>query len=166
MATPAEIESRFWKALQDDRTAMLGLAGVEEGHSQPMTAQILHEPGERGPIWFFSSTETDLVRALGEGKRALMHFAAKGHEVFASVHGTLVPDNDRQVIDRLWNRFVAAWYEHGKDDPKLQLIRLDPEQGQVWLNENSAWAGFKLLLGSDPKQEYRDKVADLQLSRH
>ena len=29
------------------------------------------------------------------------------------------------MIDRLWNPFVAAWFE-GKDDPKLQLLRFDP----------------------------------------
>ncbi|MGB8313532.1 MAG: pyridoxamine 5'-phosphate oxidase family protein [Aestuariivirga sp.] len=27
----------------------------------------------------------------------------------------------------LWNRFVVAWYEKGKDDPKLMLLRLDPK---------------------------------------
>jgi len=35
------LESKLWKAIKDDRTVMLALAGVEEGHSQPMTAQIL-----------------------------------------------------------------------------------------------------------------------------
>ena len=33
------LESKLWKAIKDDRTVMLALAGVEEGHSQPMTAQ-------------------------------------------------------------------------------------------------------------------------------
>ena len=35
---------------------------------------------------------------------------------------------DRAAIDRLWNRFVAAWFEKGKDDPKLALLRFDPER--------------------------------------
>jgi hypothetical protein len=38
-----KLESRLWKSLKDYRTVMLGLAGVEEGHSQPMSAQILHD---------------------------------------------------------------------------------------------------------------------------
>ena len=70
------------------------------------------------------------------------------------------------MIDQLWNRFVAAWYPGGKDDPKLQLIRLDPEHAKVWLNENSLWAAVKLLLGSDPKRDYKDKVADVRLGTH
>ena len=164
--TEYKLESRLWKSLKGDRTVMLGLAGVEEGHSQPMTAQMLHDEDERGPIWFFTSTDSDLVKGLADTHRAVAHFSSKGHDLFASLHGELKLDNDRQVIDRLWNSFVAAWYEGGKDDPKLQLLRLDPERAQVWLNENNLWAAVKLLLGSDPKKEYKDKVADVRLGSH
>ncbi len=161
-----KLESKLWKALKDDRTVMLGLAGIEEGHSQPMTAQVLHDEDERGPIWFFTSSDSDLVKALTETHRAVVHFSSKGHDLFASLHGELTLDNDRAVVDELWNSFIAAWYPGGKDDPKLRLLRLDPERAQVWLNENNLWAAVKLLLGSDPKQDYKDKVADVRLGRH
>ena len=68
------------------------------------------------------------------------------------------------TIDRLWNRFVAAWYEGGKDDPKLALLRLDAERAEIWLNESSVFAGAKLLLGIDPKKSYADHVAKVPLS--
>jgi general stress protein 26 len=164
--TEYKLESKLWKAIKDDRTVMLGLAGVEDGHSQPMTAQILHDEDERGPIWFFTSKDSDLVKALNDSHRAIVHFSAKGHDLFASLHGELTAHNDRLIIDQLWNPFIAAWYEGGKDDPKLQLLRLDPEHAQVWLNENNLWAAVKLLLGRDPKQEYKDKVGDVQLRSH
>ncbi|MES1263987.1 MAG: pyridoxamine 5'-phosphate oxidase family protein, partial [Peristeroidobacter soli] len=147
-------------------TVMLGLAGVEEGHSQPMTAQTLHDEDERGPIWFFTSKDTDLVKALNESHRSVVHFSSKGHDLFASLHGELTLDNNRQVVDQLWNSFIAAWYEGGKDVAKLQLLRLDPERAQVWLNENNLWAAVKLMLGRDPKQEYKDKVGDVRLGPH
>ncbi len=163
MPLTAEIEARFWKALRSDMTVMLGLAGGGDGHAQPMTAQLGEAEG-RGPIWFFTSSDVDLVRALGAGAEATMHFASKGHDLFASVEGRLSPDDDRATIERLWNPFIAAWFEGGKDDPKLRLIRFDPDHGQIWLNENSLFAGVKLLLGSDPKQAYRDKVAEVDLA--
>ena len=171
MPSPQEIEAKFWKALKSDMTVMLGLDGVEDGHARPMTAQL---EGARGPIWFFASKENDIVRKLGApmgvgmspGNRAIATFASKGHDLFATMHGTLSLDNDRATIDRLWNRYVAAWFEGGKNDPKLQLVRLDPEHAQVWLNEHSLWAGMKLLLGRDPKQEYKDKVGEVDLGRH
>lgn len=165
MPDTQDITAKFWKALRSDRTVMLGLDGVEDGRAQPMTAQLDGDE-DRGPIWFFTSKETDLARELREGRasRALAHFASKGHDLFASIHGTLSLSDDRAVIDRLWNPFVAAWFEGGKDDPKLQLLRLDPERAQIWLNGSSLLAGVKTLLGVDPKQDYRDKVAEVSLA--
>jgi general stress protein 26 len=163
MSKESDIDKKFWKALRSDRTAMLGLSGVEEGHAQPMTAQILHEEDERGPIWFFTAKDTDLVRNLGESRSASLQFASKGHDVFATLQGELTANNNRVIIDKLWNTFVAAWFEGGKDDPKLQLIRFDPVHAQIWLNEHSLWAGVKLLMGRDPKEDYAGKTAELEL---
>ena len=160
MHTPQELERKFWKALQSDRTLMLGVDGVEDGHARPMTAQC---EGDSGPIWFFTSTDNVLVQKLTQGHRAIAAFAAKDHDLFASIRGSLHRDDDRAVIERLWNPFVAAWYEDGKDDPKLALLRLDAEDAEVWLNESSLLAGVKMLLGKDPKQDFKDKVADVDL---
>jgi general stress protein 26 len=163
MPTPQELEAKFWKALKSDMTVMLGLDGVEDGHARPMTAQLQGATG--GPIWFFTAKDTDLVRELEKGERAIATFASKGHDLFATIHGRLSLDNDRKVIDELWNRYVAAWYEGGKDDPKLALLRLDPEKAEIWENASSLMAGIKLMLGADPKKDYRDKVAEVHL-RH
>jgi hypothetical protein len=40
MPSQAEIQARFWSALKDDMTMMVGLDGVEDGHARPMTAQL------------------------------------------------------------------------------------------------------------------------------
>ena len=159
MSTPAELEQKFWKDLKSDRTMMLGIDGMEDGHTRPMTAQVVDD---RSPIWFFTSKDNALVAHSGTGARAVGAFSSKGHDLFASVHGTLVVDKDRAMIDKLWNPFIAAWFE-GKDDPNLTLLRFDAETAQVWLNENNLLAGVKLLLGIDPKQDYSDKVADVDL---
>ena len=71
-------------------------------------------------------------------------------------------DNDRAVIERLWNPFIAAWFE-GKDDPKLTLLRLNAEQAEIWLNASNLLAGVKMLLGIDPKKDYQDNVAEVDL---
>jgi general stress protein 26 len=164
MHTPQELEAKLWKALESDRTVMLGLDGAEDGHTRPMTAQA---EGERSPIWFFTAKENALVQALGRGNgdRAIATFASKGHDLFATLHGRLSVDTDRAVVDRLWNRFVAAWYPQGKDDPSLALLRLDAERAEIWLDGSSLVAGAKLLLGIDPKKDYKDKVAEVSL-RH
>jgi general stress protein 26 len=161
MTDEAKLEEKLWKALKSDRTVMLGLAG-DEAHSQPMTVQFDGE-AQRGPLYIFTSKETDLARALGARSEASIQFASKGHDLFAALDGALSVHDDRATIDRLWSPFVAAWFK-GKDDPKLLLLRFDPEHAQIWLNENSTFAGIKLLLGSDPKKDYKDKSAEVRLS--
>lgn len=162
MHTPQELESKFWKALKSDRTLMLGVDGVEDGHSRPMTALIEGDAG--GPIWFFTGRPNAVVDHLSQSRRAIAAFSAKGHDLFASVQGDLHLDNDRATIDRLWNPFIAAWFE-GKDDPNLALLRFDAERAEIWLNENNLLAGVKMLLGIDPKRDYQDKVAEVTLDR-
>ena len=157
MTTDEDIRARFWKALKADMTVMLGMDGVPP---RPMTAQVDDgdhtEDGHHGPIWFFTAKSTELGEALGTTAPAAFAFASKGHDIFATVQGRLTPDTDRAVVDRLWSPFVAAWYEGGKDDPDLLLLRFDPVRAEIWLNGNSLVAGLKMLLGADPKEEYRD----------
>jgi len=160
MHTPQELTKKFWKALKSDRTLMLGVDGAEDGHSRPLTALIEGEEG--GPIWFFIGKPNAVVDHLAQNRRAIAAFVSKGHDLFASVQGKLSISHDRAVIDRLWNPFIAAWFE-GKDDPKLVLLRFDPEHAEIWLNESNVLAGVKLLLGIDPKDDAQDKVAEVDL---
>jgi general stress protein 26 len=160
MTTPQDLEARFWKALKTDMTMMIGLDGVEDGHARPMTAQL---EGARGPIWFFTAKDNGIVRKLDRNDRAIATFASKGHDLFATLHGRLSVDNKREIVDRLWNRWIAAWYEGGKDDPKLALLRFDAERAEIWLDASSVMAGIKMMLGADPKQSYKDKVAEVRL---
>lgn len=159
MSTEHTLEEKLWNALASDRTVMLGLDGVEDGHSRPMTAMV---EGQHGPIWFFVGKPNAVVDNLSSSRRAIAAFSAKGHELFASIHGSLSVDQDREVIDRLWNPFIAAWFD-GKDDPKLVLLRFDPEHAEVWLNESNMLAGMKMLFGVDPRDDYKDKVGDVDL---
>jgi general stress protein 26 len=160
MSKQQAIEAKFWSALTSDRTVMLGLDGVENGHTRPMTAQVVDD---RSPIWFFASRDNSLVNHSGESARAVAAFTSKGHDLFASVRGSLCVDQDRVMIEKLWNPFIAAWFEGGKDDPNLVLLRFDAESTQVWLNANDLLAGIKMLFGADPKRDYQDKVATVEL---
>jgi len=115
-----------------------------------------------GPIWFFSAKGNGIVQNLGESSPALATFTSKGHNLFAAVTGNLTLDDDRAVIDRLWNPFIAAWFE-GKDDPQLALLRFDADTAEIWLDANSLVAGVKMLFGIDPKKDYSNNVAEVRL---
>ena len=159
MADEQQLESKFWEALQDSPFVMLGLKG--SGFTRPMTAQI----DEDQRIYFFASRQEELVKGLAHSAAALAAFASKGHDFFASIEGHLVPDNDREKIDRLWSPMVGAWYDKGKDDPDLVLLRFEAERADVW----NAGAGSALkaawvkLTGGDPAKAMDDQRAEVVL---
>jgi hypothetical protein len=66
MSTPQELEGKFWKALKSDMTMMLGLEGVDDGHTRPMTAQI---DGTRSPIWFHRQRQRNRAKSRQEQSR-------------------------------------------------------------------------------------------------
>lgn len=159
MPTPAELEAKLWAALRADMTLMLGLEGKDEAPDRPMTA-IIEGAADQGPIWFFTSRDSELV--LAGGGAAVAVFIAKNHDLFARIHGNLNEATSPEMIDRLWNPFVAAWYE-GKDDPDIALLRLDLHRAEIWENASSVVAGIKALLGAKPQEDFRDKAAEVPL---
>ena len=161
----------FWKAIDDSPFIMLGLVGVEDDQTRPMTAQVdVPEGGDDevgGPIYFFASKSDGVGHNLTGSARAVAAYADKGHTLFAHVHGTLSASNDRAVIDRLWNPLVAAWYKDGKNDPDLQLLRFETEHATIWEADKGATlkaAALKALFNVDAGKEHsQDHKADVAL---
>ncbi len=143
------LEEKFWAELQASPFLMLGLQGVDDAHTRPMTAQL-----DGRDIWFFARRSEELVKGLARPARAVATFASKGHDLFACIHGSLAIAEDRAEIDRLWSPSVSNWYRGGKDDPELALIRFDAESVHIWQAETGA--AFKAaavkLLGGDPQR--------------
>jgi general stress protein 26 len=162
MADDREIEEKFWEALDDSPFVMLSIEGARDGATQPMSANFEDEDRERGCLWFFTANDHDFTRALGQSSRGIGAYSAKGHGLFASIRGTLVIDNDRATIDRLWNPIVAEWYE-GKDDPKLALVRFDVADAKIWLSDIEGFfkPAFNKLFGRKPEAGMKEKVAEV-----
>jgi general stress protein 26 len=164
MTDTQKIEDAFWKSLRSDMTVMLVLCEAAEDRSRPMTAQIDGDE-DKGPVYFFGGKDSSLYQKLGTSSaKAEFTHVPKGHDLFAAVEGDLSICHDNAVLERLWNPFVAAWYPGGKDDANLVLFKMDIGEAKVWLNGNSLVAGIKMLFGVDPKQNYSDKVATLNLA--
>ena len=164
MTDTQKIEGAFWNALRSDMTVMLVLCEAADDRSRPMTAQIDGD-ADIGPIYFFGGKDSGLYQKLvDKSAKAEFTLVPKGHDLFAAVEGDLAVCHDNDVLDRLWNPFVAAWYPGGKDDPNLALLKMELGEAKVWMTGNSLIAGIKMLFGMDPKQSYKDKVATLDLA--
>ena len=151
-----DIKQSFWKALADSPYVMVGQVG-ERAHHIPMNAQL--DKDAHGAFWFFTATDN----RLAGGGPAMAQFASKGHDLFACIAGTLRPETDRAVLDRLWNNGIAAWYPGGKDDPKLVLLRFDLEDAEIWTADPGIKGMFKLATGMTMKEGDLGKHAEVAL---
>ena len=139
-----ETKKQFWKALANSPVVMISLNAATE-HAVPMRAQL--DKDANGAFWFFTATDN---RIAGGGP-AMAQFASKGHDLFACISGTLRREGNRAVLDKLWNNSIAAWYEGGKDDPKLVLLRFDLEDAEIWTADPGVKGIFKLMTGMEMK---------------
>lgn len=151
-----DIKKIFWKALADSPYVMVGQTG-ERAHHIPMNAQL--DKDAAGAFWFFTATDN----RLSGGGPAMAQFASKGHDLFACISGTLVNESDRAVLDKLWNNGIAAWYEGGKDDPKLVLLRFDLDDAEIWTADPGIKGMFKLATGMTMKEGDLGKHAEVAL---
>jgi len=164
MADDRELEEKFWSELKSSPFVMLGVEGMRDGATQPMTANFEDQDRDSGTVWFFTANDHDLTRAMGQSNRAIASFASKGHDLFASLRGTLQIDNDRSTIDRLWSPIVAEWYE-GKDDPKMALVRFEIDDAKIWKSDVGGFLkpAFNKLFGRKPEAGMKEKVAEVTL---
>lgn len=159
-APEVRLKKEFWKSLDDSPFVMLGLQGVDDSRTRPMTAQVDRQDRDKeegGPIYFFASKTDGVGSDIGSGHRAVATYSGKGHKLFAHVHGNLVPDCDRDVIERLWNPIIASWYKDGKEDPDLLLLRFDTEHAEIWEADTGSTlkaAALKALFDVDPGKEH------------
>jgi general stress protein 26 len=148
---PAELERRLWREIDHVKTVMLGLVGGPPRHMQPMTAFADEHDGS---IWFYVRKDNDLVRESGDGSQAMMCLLTKDHGFIACVGGVLAEHYDRDRIARFWNPVASAWFPEGKDDPSLTLLRLQPEDAEVWVSHaNPIRFGFELAKAKLGKTE-------------
>ena len=151
-----DIKKQFWKALAASPYVMVGANGEREHHI-PMNAQL--DKDAHGAFWFFTATDN----RLAAGGPAMAQFASKGHDLFACISGTLVRENDRAVLDKLWNNSIAAWYPDGKDDPKLVLLRFDLDDAEIWTADPGVKGMFKLATGMTMKEGELGQHAEVML---
>jgi general stress protein 26 len=140
MADTQEIKQTLWEKMDDSPYVMVGLTGNGQ-HSEPLTAQL--DRDQVDTLFFFVGKDN----RLAGGGAAMAQFVSKGHDFFACMSGTIRQDNDRAMIDKLWNKQVEAWFPEGKEDPNLALVRLDIDSAELWETDISLSGRLKMLVG-------------------
>lgn len=142
---------QLFDILDETHAVMTGLD--KTGHSmQPMAPQI--DKDRRG-IWFFTKRDSEMgAAAAGQpSSRARICVISPDHDYHACISGTMSEEGDNALIDQFWSPAVSAWFEDGKEDTNLMLLRFDASEADVWASSGSgvkfAWEIAKANLTDD-----------------
>ena len=102
-------------------------------HVIPMRVQ---EADYDGDLWFFSSKESSHIAQINADPRVQLIFGNSSAMEFMTVFGVATVSTDKEKIDQLWDTMVGSWYEGGKDDPNVCLIRVQPTVAHYWDTED------------------------------
>lgn len=150
---------QLWDQINEVHAGMLGVEGSCQ-HLQPMAPQVEKETNS---IWFFTKTDTDLVKAVKAGSHAHFCIIAKDQDYHACLAGGISENASKEHIDKFWNAHVAAWYEHGREDPLLTMLQLKVEDVSIWASTSSGlrygWEIAKAnLTSSVPDVSYHTQI--------
>lgn len=115
--------------VEDIKTAMLTTVDTNgEMRSRPMsTTEIQND----GVLWFFTYADSPKTQEIDHDGHVNISYVGK-NETYVSVSGKAATIRDRNKIEELWNPILDAWFEKGKDDPNISLIRVEPHMAEFW----------------------------------
>ena len=134
-----DLKTEFWDRMEDVRTGMLGVKG--QGRLVAMSPRI--DDDMPGHIWFITAKKTDLAKATAAGPcDAQLVLADDSAGLYADIEGTLTHSTDREALEEVWNFVADSWFEGGKADPDVSLLRFTPRQAEVSVTTTSGVAFF------------------------
>ena len=139
-ADPKKLKSDLWDKMSDSPFLMVGPADGS-AHSEPLTAQL--DKDQVDTLFFFIGRDNRVANK----DKVMAQFVSKGHDYFACLSGKARLNNDRALIDKLWNKQVEAWFPGGKEDPNLALLQVDVDSAELWETDMSLSGRVKMLFG-------------------
>ena len=161
MSDKKDLKIALYDAIENSHAGMLSLHGTSE-HPQPMSPFLDRDAGK---IWFISSTDTDFVQSLGAGGQAQFTVISKDRDVHGSVRGRIARVHDTDKLEELWSPVVGAWFDGGKDDPKVALLCMNMEEAAVWESESSALMFGWEILRANMSEDHKPDVGHFDVLR-
>ncbi|UUZ45050.1 pyridoxamine 5'-phosphate oxidase family protein [Janibacter limosus] len=152
MADKTETET-VTEIMQD--TGIAVLTYVEDGRlmSVPMGTRDLDDPGT---IHFLTEASSDKMQAIAANPQVNVTYSGDGGWV--SVSGTAARNDDRALLERLWDPSAGAFMEGGPDNPDNVVLTVSAETARYWATPGSVATVVQMAKGlvSDTKPDLGD----------
>ncbi len=114
-------------------------ANSDYPHSIPMSRQ---EVDEDGNIWFLFSADSETHAHLVQNKKLSITFSDVKSYEFVSLNGIGEISRDSNKIEKYWNKTMDAWFEKGKEDPTIRILKVVPTDAHYWDNKTNKLITF------------------------
>jgi general stress protein 26 len=101
-------------------------------HAVPMSRQ---EADGQGNIWFLFSAESETCRNILKNNKVSLLYGHPGDYNFLSINGIAEISQDQSRIDKYWNKMMEGWFEKGKEDPRIRVLKVIPHEAHYWDNK-------------------------------
>lgn len=128
-----DLKNTFWDRLEDTRAGMLSTEGAR---AVPMSHYI-DEDDKASSLWFITAKGTDIAKSANNRTAAQYIVASKDESLYARIDGYVSAVTNPTELDKIWNAIAGAWFEDGKQDSDVQLVRFDLTEAEVWATDGS-----------------------------
>ena len=119
------------------------------GESSGVRPMTVLEVDEEGSFWFFSAGDSHLNRDVGLDPKVELFFQGSTHSDFLYLAGRAKISRDAARIEKLWQPLFKTWFTEGKDDPRITVLKVTPNEGYYWDNKHgNLVAGAKMFVGA------------------
>ena len=112
---------------------------------RPMSAQHVCDEGN---VWFFSERNSDKNKEIEQNKNVQLFFSHPAKSSYLVVNGEAEIILERTKIDELWTPLVKIWFDEGKDDPNISVIKVKPTTAYYWDTEGNRMINFIKMIAS------------------
>ena len=92
----------------------------------------IQECDEEGNLWFISTKDSSRNANINEHSKVQLFFMNNSDYEYLSVFGDAFIYEDRKTIEEKWSKLANAWFEEGKEDPNVSIIRVKPIRSYYW----------------------------------
>ena len=134
MSSP-EHKQKIWNLIKDIKVGMLTTIKADgEMRARPMH---LVQDDYDGTIWFYTSADKAKVDDIQQDHDICLTFSCPEDDTYVSMTGKARLTQDKTLIDKYWNPFVAAWFLDGKESDDVALLECKINKGEHWDSTSS-----------------------------
>lgn len=95
-----------------------------------------------------SSRQSDKNFEIGDDARVQLFYANKGDSEFLSIYGKATILDDPKTIEEVWSPIAKAWFQEGKTDPDVTVLKVVPEDAYYWDTKNGKMISLIKIMAS------------------